>query len=98
MPRRTPPGLVEAAKKRDGYCAAPKIDPTQVGKCWGRSTVEHVKDQLRAAKRAEDDIWHIVILCEGHTEHGMKAGFQWNTNAKNRAKVREYIKRETLST
>jgi hypothetical protein len=87
--------LVEAAKKRDGHCAAPKIDPSQVGRCWGRSTVEHVKSQLRMGRRAEDDISHIVILCEGHTEPGMKAGYQWNTDKVNRAKVREWIaKRE----
>jgi hypothetical protein len=94
--RRTPPELAEYVMKADGGCVAPKVDPSQIGKCWGRLSIEHVKDQLRMSKRAEDDRFHLVTLCLGHTEPGMKAGYQWNTNAANRAKIREWIaKRES---
>lgn len=70
-------------------CAAPLVDQHQSGRCWGRPTLDHVKCQLRMGKRAKSDIHHLVALCEGHTENGAKAGFQWNTA--NRPALREYI-------
>ena len=35
----------------------------------------------------------LVSLCEGHTEPGMRAGYQWNTDKRNRALVRDYLSR-----
>ncbi len=36
---------------------------------------------------------HLAVLCEGHTEPGAKAGYQWNTDRRNRQRVREYLRR-----
>jgi len=44
-------------------------------------------------KRAESDPAHLVTLCQGHTEDGRKAGYQWNTTKENREKIREYLER-----
>jgi len=74
-------------------CIAPVLDPLQSGHCWGRTTLEHVKDDLRAGRRAKSDSAHLVSLCQGHTEDGRKAGFQWNTVSGNREKVRAYLRR-----
>ena len=41
-------------------------------------------------KRAKSDQHHLVALCEGHTEHGMRAGSQWNTA--NRPLLRWYLR------
>lgn len=76
---------------RDGYCLAPLLDP-DCGPCGGRSTLEHVKDQLRMAVRAPSLITHLVALCENHTEPGMKAGRSWNLVKENREKVRAYLR------
>lgn len=60
--------------------------------CFGRLTIEHVKDSLRMALRAPSDLEHCVTLCEGHTENGRRGGFQWNTAKANREKVRAYLR------
>lgn len=70
-------------------CVAPLVDLLQLGKCSGRVTIEHVKDQPRMGVRAASNGRHLVSLCEGHTEGGMKAGFQWNTA--NRPGLRRYL-------
>jgi hypothetical protein len=91
--RRDPvtPELRIAVLERDGgRCMAPSLGGRWED-CWGRLTLEHVKDELRAAVRAPSDPAHLVTLCQGHTEDGRKAGFQWNTNADNRALVRRYL-------
>ncbi len=75
---------------RDGSCIAPLLGGTAMD-CWGRATLEHVKDTLRMGKRAPSDMAHLVALCEGHTENGRRAGYQWNTDKANRARVREYL-------
>jgi len=74
-------------------CVAPVLDPSQSGACWGRTTLEHVKDDLRMGRRAASDPAHLVSLCQGHTEDGRKAGYQWNTDKRNREKVREWLRR-----
>jgi hypothetical protein len=74
-------------------CIAPMLDPAQSGRCWGRSTLDHVKDQLRMGVRATSDPDHLATICEGHTETGRQAGYQWNTEARNRRLVREYLQR-----
>lgn len=96
MTRRDPvtPELRLAVFARDGGCIAPYLGGT-VHDCWGRLTIEHVKSELRMGKRAPSDLAHCVALCEGHTEPGMKAGYVWNTNSRNRALVRDYLARVT---
>jgi hypothetical protein len=59
--------------------------------CAGRLTLEHVKSALRMGKRAPSDMAHLVALCEGHTEGGARAGYQWNTDKRNRERVRAYL-------
>lgn len=71
-------------------CPAVYIDPNEVGKCRGRWTIEHVKDEPRLGVRAKSDPAHLISLCEGHTENGMKAGHQWNTA--NRPALRAYLR------
>ena len=73
-------------------CVAPALDRSQSGACWGRTTIEHVKSELRAGKRAESDPAHLVSLCQAHTEDGRTAGHQWNTTKEHRALVRDYLK------
>lgn len=74
-------------------CIAPVLDPQQSGRCWGRTTIEHVKDELRMGLKATSDPAHLVSLCQGHTEDGRVAGHQWNSTRENRAKVRGYLRR-----
>ena len=72
-------------------CLAPVLDRSELGNCWGRTTIEHVKWELRAGRRAKSRERYLVCLCEGHTEAGAKAGFQWNTARRNRAKTRAWL-------
>lgn len=59
--------------------------------CWGRVGLEHVKDEARLGKRAASDPAHLVSLCEGHREPGMKAGRVWCTSKENREAMRDYL-------
>jgi len=90
---RVPPELAIEVLKADGGCVAPQIDPSELGRCWGRITLDHIKAKQRLGKRAEPRSDRLVSLCLGHTETGMKAGHQWNTA--HRPELREWIaKRE----
>ena len=42
-------------------------------------------------KRAEPRLDRLVALCEGHTEPGMRAGYVWCTDKRNRAAMRAYL-------
>lgn len=84
-----------AVLKRDGGCVAKKLIPQESVKCWGRLTLDHVKDNPTMSKRAPSDLAHLATLCQGHTEDGRKAGFQWNTA--NRPILREYLLQVTPS-
>jgi hypothetical protein len=86
------PEIRLAVLARDGSCIAPLVGGS-AHDCWGRSTIEHVKDQLRMGRRAPSDLGHLVSLCQGHTEDGRRAGFQWNTAKANRAAIRAYLER-----
>jgi len=70
-------------------CIAPVVDRSQLGMCFGRSTLDHIKDQPRMGVRATSDEAHLVALCEAHTEAGARAGFQWNTS--HRPELRVYL-------
>jgi len=71
-------------------CVAPLIDP-DAGPCAGRSTLDHLKEEPRMGVRATSVPEHLVSLCQGHTEDGMKAGHIWNTS--HRPELREYLVR-----
>lgn len=96
MSRKDPvtPELRLALFERDGSCIAPLVGGSALD-CWGRSTIEHVKSELRLGRRAPSDMGHCVVLCEGHSENGSRGGFQWNTAKQNRAAVRAYLERVT---
>jgi hypothetical protein len=72
--------------KRDQGCVAPRLGGSSMD-CFGRDRVEHVKVDPRMGKRGT----LLVILCEGHTEPGMRAGYVWCTDAVNRQKMRDYV-------
>lgn len=85
------PELVAIVLKRDGPCLAVKLGEP-ASDCWGPTTYEHVHEGYgKKGVRAKSDPAHLVALCCGHTEPGMKAGFQWNTHSDNRAKVRDWL-------
>jgi hypothetical protein len=66
------------------------LAPSTSGPCWGKLTLDHVKTEPRMGRRAPSDPSHLASLCEGHTENGMRAGFQWNTA--NRPLLRWYLR------
>lgn len=75
---------------RDAYlCVAPVVDPKELGRCWGALTQDHVKDDPRMSEKAPDDEEHLVTVCDGHSERGARAGYQWNTA--NRPLLRRYL-------
>lgn len=93
MTRRDPvtPEMALAIFALDGGCIAPRLGGTALD-CWGRLTIEHVKSELRMGRRALSVRRNLVSLCQGHMEDGMRAGRCWNTNKRNRALVREYLR------
>jgi hypothetical protein len=34
----------------------------------------------------------LVTLCQGHTEDGMRGGYVWATDSKNRERCRDYLR------
>lgn len=70
-------------------CPAVYIDLDQLGLCWGRWRIEHVKKAARIGKRAEPAMDRLMALCQGHTEDGMKRGAVWATA--HRDEQREYL-------
>lgn len=71
---------------RDQGCLAPRLGGSSMD-CFGRLRIEHVKVDQRMGKRGE----LLGTLCEGHTETGMRAGYVWATDARNREAMREYL-------
>jgi len=71
---------------RDQGCLAPRLGGSAMD-CWGRDRIEHVKREPRMGKRGD----LLGTLCEGHTEPGMKAGYVWCTERRNRQAMREYL-------
>jgi hypothetical protein len=86
------PSLALSVFKRDGGCVAPRLGGTAMD-CWGRLRIEHVKAAARMGVRAENVPERLVTLCEGHTEPGMRAGYVWCTDKRNRAAMRHYLER-----
>lgn len=77
---------------RDGGCMAPRLGGSEMD-CFGRNRLEHVQDGYgRMGRRAASDPAHLVTLCEGHTEPGMRGGKVWCTDKENRQKMRDYLR------
>lgn len=72
-------------------CPAVYINLHELGNCWGRWRIEHVKKAARFGKRAEPEMSRLMAICEGHAEPGMKAGRVWATA--NREGQRIYLER-----
>jgi hypothetical protein len=87
-PRTDPVTPEDAARifTRDGGCLAPRLGGS-AHDCWGRLRIEHVKREVRMSKRGE----LLGTLCEGHTEPGMRAGYVWCTDRRNREAMRRYL-------
>lgn len=60
--------------------------------CWGRDTIAHIKKEARMAKRAEPQLNRLIDICEGHMEHGSRAGYVWVTDRKNIEAMRNYLR------
>ncbi len=71
-------------------CPVVVMDPSQLGTCSGPWHLDHVKDDPMMGRKAPDDEWHLVSLCAGHDERGMRAGFVWCSA--NRDKERTYLR------
>lgn len=78
------------AKGGVDICPAVVMDPSEWGNCWGEWRQDHVKDDPMTGQKAPDDEWHLVCLCAGHDERGMRAGHVWNIA--NRDKERIYLR------
>jgi hypothetical protein len=85
--------LAAAVFTRDGYaCVAPRLGGSSMD-CFGRNRIEHVQDGYgRMGVRAESDMAHLTTLCAGHTEEGMRAGYVWATDHRNREAMRAYLR------
>lgn len=83
---RVTPEDAERIFKRDGGCLAPLLGGS-VMDCFGRLRIEHVKREQRMSKRGD----LLGTLCEGHTEPGMRAGYIWCTDRRNREAMRAYL-------
>lgn len=89
--RRDPvtPDLRRAVLERDGWaCVAPRLDPA-AGRCEGRLTLDHVKDEPRMGRRAPSDMAHLVTVC---WRHHLVAGWATSHRGLLRAYLREVRK------
>ena len=86
------PELALEILRRDNGCMAPRLGGSAMD-CWGRNRLEHVQDGYgRMGRRAKSDAAHLLTLCSGHTEEGMKGGYVWCTDRVNREAMREYLR------
>lgn len=88
---RVKPEVALFVFQRDQGCMAPRLGGSFMD-CFGRDRLEHVKAEPRMGRRAEPDDAHLLTLCEGHTEPGMRAGYVWCTDKANREACREYLR------
>jgi hypothetical protein len=87
---RVPHALAVAVLQRDNGCIAPRLGGSYHD-CWGRNRIEHVKAEPRMGVRAESRLDRLLTVCEGHSEPGMKQGYVWCTDRKNRQAMRDYL-------
>jgi hypothetical protein len=61
-------------------CPAWVMDPNELGVCWGLWKIDHVQEWGVQSKglKAPDDEDHLLSLCAGHDERGMRQGRVWN--------------------
>lgn len=71
---------------RDGGCLAPFLGGSMMD-CFGRLRIEHVKREARMGARGD----LLGTLCEGHTETGMRGGYVWCTDRRNREAMRRHL-------
>ena len=91
MSDKVTPAMALEVFARDQGCVAPRLGGSTMD-CWGRNRIEHVQDGYgRMGRRAPSDVGHLVTLCEGHTETGMRAGYVWATDRVNRQAMRDYL-------
>ncbi len=90
MRDRVTPEVAIFVYERDGGCMAPRLGGSFMD-CAGIEGLEHVKSEPRMSKRAPSCPCGLVVLCDGHREPGMRAGFVWCTNADNRAACRDHL-------
>ena len=95
MRDKVTPDVALYVLNRDQGCVAPRLGGSAMD-CWGRNRLEHVKDEPRMGRRAPSDPAHLVTLCSGHTEEGMKAGYVWCTDRTNREAMRAYLAGVTM--
>lgn len=53
-------------RRKRPLCIVELLMPLEVRDCAGRTTVDHVKDDLMMGKKAPDDEWHLTATCEYH--------------------------------
>ncbi len=95
MRDRVTPETALFVLQRDQGCMAPRLGGSFMD-CAGRDGLEHVQDGYgRMGRRAPSDAAHLVTLCDGHREPGMKAGRVWCTTHENREAMREYLRSVT---
>jgi hypothetical protein len=88
---RVTPEVAAFVIARDHGCVAPRLGGT-IMDCWGRNRLEHVQDGYgRMGRRASSDPAHLVVICEGHSEPGTRAGYCWATDRANRQAMRDYL-------
>ena len=87
-----PQSVALAVFRRDDGCVAPRLGGSSMD-CFGRLRLEHVKAEPRMGVRAEPLAERLAVLCEGHTEPGMRAGYVWCTDKRNREAMRDYLAR-----
>jgi hypothetical protein len=47
-------------------CIVPALDPHNPYLCGGSQEVDHVKDEPMMGKKAPDDEYHLVAMCQNH--------------------------------
>jgi len=52
--------------KQKVICVVPLLDPDNPWVCNYVQEVDHVKKDLRMGKRAEDEPWRLVAMCQNH--------------------------------
>lgn len=84
------PAVALFVLSRDSGCIAPRLGGSYMD-CAGRDGLEHVKAEPRMSRRAPSCPCSLAVLCDGHREPGMRAGYVWCTDAENRERCRAHL-------
>ena len=84
--------VAEFVAHRDGYtCIAPRYGASSMD-CMDPERYEHVNEGYgRMGRRAVSCPCSLAIVCSGHAEPGMRAGYVWATAKEGRAACRAHI-------